>query len=111
MSVPTDLEAEIVRLCGLSTLLAPGLLRRALSDAGAASPPTPGDLLRALPMIEMRMRAYLPREEVQARSNNMRQLLNDQLAAPRVSIPPARHSVTPPEPGKAAPHPSGWGKV
>lgn len=110
MSLPIDLEGEIVRLCGLSALLAPGLLRRALSDVNAASPPTPDDLLRALPMIEMRMRAYLPRDEVQARSHNMRQLLNAQLTAPRVSIPPERRSIAPAEPAKGPPHPSGWGK-
>lgn len=77
MTVPTDLAAEIVRLCGLSALLAPGLLRRALSDVGAADPPTPDDLVRALPMIEMRMRAYLPRDEVQVRSASMRRFLSE----------------------------------
>jgi hypothetical protein len=82
MSAPTDLSGEIVRLCGLSALLAPGLLRRALSDVGAADPPTPDDVLRALPMIEMRMRAYLPRDEVQARSDNMRRFLTEMGAAP-----------------------------
>jgi hypothetical protein len=90
MNVPTDLAGEIVRLCGLSALLAPGLLRRALSDVGAADPPSAGDLLRALPMIEMRMRAYLPREEVQARSNSMRRLLNELAAPQRASIAPGR---------------------
>ncbi len=73
---PTEIEKEIVRMCGLSPLLAPGLLRRALADVSAKMPPTEQDLLRALPMIETRMRAYLPREEVQERSDRMRQLLN-----------------------------------
>jgi hypothetical protein len=72
---PEDLEQRIVQLCGLSKLLAPGLLRRALADVGAGTPPTPADALRALPMIETRMRAYLPANEVRERSFRMRQLL------------------------------------
>ena len=73
---PTDLELEIIQLCGLCTLLAPGLLRRALADVNAANPPTPDDVLRALPMIEARMRAYLPPEEVQERSAQMQRSLS-----------------------------------
>ena len=71
----SDLEREICRLCGLSSLLAPGLLRRALADVGAATPPTPEDLLRALPKLEARMAAYLPRNEVRERSAWMRRIL------------------------------------
>lgn len=74
---PTALEQQIIRLCGLSALLAPGLLRRALADAGASTPPTPSDLLRALPKIETRMLAYLPRNEVQERSARIRDLLTE----------------------------------
>lgn len=72
---PDELEQEILRLCGLSALLGPGLLRRALADAGAASPPTPSDYLRALPALETRMLAYLPRQEARERSASMRHLL------------------------------------
>jgi hypothetical protein len=75
-SRPIDLEGEIVRLCGLSKILAPGLLRRALADVGAKTPATAEDLLRALPMIEARMRTYLPPQEVRDRSTRMRYLLN-----------------------------------
>ena len=71
----TELETEILRLCGLSALLGPGLLRRALADAGASSPPTPKDLLLALPKLESRMLAYLPASEVRERSAKMRKLL------------------------------------
>lgn len=71
----TELENEILRLCGLSSLLGPGLLRRALADAGASSPPTAKDLLNALPKLESRMLAYLPAEEVRERSAKMRKLL------------------------------------
>ncbi len=69
------LENEIIRLCGLSAMLAPGLLRRALEAAGASSPPTADDLLLALPQVEMRMRAYLPADEVRKRSALMRGVL------------------------------------
>lgn len=72
-----DLEKEILRLCGLSALLGPGLLRRALADAGASTPPTPSDYLRALPMLETRMLAYLPRHEARERSDSMRALLSE----------------------------------
>jgi hypothetical protein len=83
---PQGLEQQILELCGLSPLLGPGLLRRALADAGAATPPTAGDLLRALPQIECRMRAYLPPLEVRQRSARMRAILSGQsasLAAPK----------------------------
>jgi hypothetical protein len=78
-----DLEAEIVRLCGLSQLLAPGLLRRALADVGATSPASPEALLRALPKIEARMGAYLPQQEVKERSVRMRAMLAQAEALPR----------------------------
>jgi len=71
----TELESEILRLCGLSSLLGPGLLRRALADAGASSPPTAKDLLNALPKLESRMLAYLPAPEVRDRTARMRRLL------------------------------------
>lgn len=71
----SDLERELIRLCGLSTLLAPGLLRRALADVGAGTPPSAEDLLRALPKLEARMAAYLPRNEVRERSARMRKIL------------------------------------
>ena len=71
----TELESEILRLCGLSALLGPGLLRRALADAGASSPPTAKDLLNALPKRESRMLAYLPATEVRDRSARIRRLL------------------------------------
>ena len=72
----TELESEILQLCGLSALLGPGLLRRALADAGASSPPTAKDLLNALPKLESRMRAYLPPDEVRERTARMRKLLS-----------------------------------
>lgn len=78
---PEELEKEVLRLCGLSVLLAPGLLRRALADVGAGMPPTPGDLARALPKLETRMLAYLPRGEARERSQRIRKLLEEAGAA------------------------------
>lgn len=72
---PEAIQQEIIRLSGLAALLAPGLLRRALADVGAQTPPTPNDFLRALPQIESRMRAYLPPEEVAERTSKIRRLL------------------------------------
>jgi hypothetical protein len=85
---PTDLEREIIQLCGLSKMLAPGLLRRALADVNAAQPPTVDDVLRALPMIETRMRAYLPPPEVRERSAKMRHTLSN-WGLPRPSLRPS----------------------
>lgn len=87
---PEGLELQIVQLCGLSKMLAPGLLRRALADVGAGTPPTPAEVLRALPMIETRMRAYLPPIEVRERSFRMRQLLTGMAAAEPARDPHAR---------------------
>ena len=70
-----ELLCELVRLSGLSSLLAPGVLRRALADVGASDPPTPADFLRALPKLEGRMRAYLTEDEVRERTFRIRKLL------------------------------------
>jgi len=98
---PSDLEREIIQLCGLSKMLAPGLLRRALADVNAATPPTPSDVLRALPMIETRMRAYLPPAEVKERSAQMQRFLNGGGAsapAPATASAPAPANARPSKP-------------
>ena len=93
----SDLEQQIVLLCGLSKMLAPGLLRRALVDVQASNPPTPADILRALPMLETRMRAYLPPHEVRERGARMRTLLT---AGPARASAVVRPAVSGPgEPG------------
>jgi len=91
---PSDLEREIIQLCGLSKMLAPGLLRRALADVNAANPPTPDDVLRALPMIETRMRAYLPPPEVRERSFQMRRLLESWGSPPANAVASASTSAS-----------------
>ncbi len=59
-----DLFSQIIGLCGLSPLLAPGTIRRALRDVGA-DPDTaaPADYLRCLPKLKMRMKVYLSEAE------------------------------------------------
>lgn len=71
-----DLHAEVIRLCGLSALLAPGLIRRALLDVGAeVGAASPLDYSRALPALEARMRTYLPADDVTDRLAQIRRLL------------------------------------
>ena len=78
MSAPSydEIRVELCRLSGLSSLLAPGVLRRALSDAGV-NPELAGprDFLKALPKLEARMRAYLTPSDVEQRLLQMRKLI------------------------------------
>jgi hypothetical protein len=64
-SAPNRLFAAVVEACGLSSIIAPGTVRRALRDVGstpgAAGPDT---YLRALPALEARLRAFLEPREV-----------------------------------------------
>lgn len=80
MSSPSteELRAELCRLSGLSPLLAPGVLRRALSDSGVQQErATPRDYLKALPKLEARMRAYLQPDDVEQRLRAIRKLLEN----------------------------------
>ncbi len=71
-----ELRVELIRLSGLSPLLAPGVLRRALSDCGVAhESATPRDYMKALPKLEARMRAYLQPDDVEQRLLAIRRLL------------------------------------
>lgn len=71
-----ELFDRFAKLTGLSTLLGPGLVRRALKDLGK-TPETahPGDYSKVLPRVAMRMRAYLEQGEIEPRLNAMRALL------------------------------------
>jgi hypothetical protein len=64
-SSPNPLFAAVVEACGLSSIFAPGTVRRALRDVGstpqAAGPDT---YARALPALEARLRAFLEPREV-----------------------------------------------
>lgn len=72
-----NLLAEIAVLSGLSPLLGPGVIRRALADVGTTiDRATPADYQRALPALEVRMRTYLPPAEVTERLAKILKLLN-----------------------------------
>jgi hypothetical protein len=50
---------DIVRLCGLSSIIGPGLVRRALRDVGASEAnATPEDYRKALPQLGARLATY-----------------------------------------------------
>jgi hypothetical protein len=63
---------HVVQLTEVSSVLAPGLVRRALVD-GKADPKTatPGDYLDALPRIRARLKAYISEAEADRRIERM----------------------------------------
>ncbi|HEU4534976.1 MAG TPA: hypothetical protein VFS00_12700 [Polyangiaceae bacterium] len=64
-SSPNRLFAAVVEACGLSAIIAPGTVRRALRDVGSTpSAAGPDTYLRALPALEARLRAFLEPGEV-----------------------------------------------
>jgi len=78
-----DLFDRIAAACGLSSLLASGLLRRALADTGKdRTTALPEDYLAALPKIAGRMRAYLPNEEVETRLSELQSLITRKARTP-----------------------------
>lgn len=59
-------------MCGISTVLAPGLVRRALADGKVdVDSATVADYKKALPRLLARMRAYMPEEEAQAHARRI----------------------------------------
>jgi hypothetical protein len=65
-----------MRVCALSEVIAPGLVRRALADGGhdvATAGPT--EWRGVLPHLEKRMRAYLSEGEAAARCRRVEALL------------------------------------
>lgn len=94
---------SIVPMCGFSPLLGPGMVRRALKDAGV-EPATAmaGDYLRAVPRLKARMRAYLPEAEVTARALRITQFLEplcDGATSTMRIRGPVTDSYRPPAPG------------
>lgn len=71
-----DLFEKVVALSGVSAVLAPGLVRRALLDGKVpVEQATAADYRAALPRILARLRAYLPEEEAQRRARRIGGLL------------------------------------
>lgn len=66
----------ILQLCGLSPVLAPGTLRRALRDVGAdPATATAADYWHALPKLEARLRVYFRHDEARERMQNIQNAL------------------------------------
>lgn len=73
---------RVAVMTGLSSFLAPGTIRRALSDVGARPESASLSAWRsALVRIESRMRAYLPEQEVEVRVRAISVFLERQGAA------------------------------
>ncbi len=65
---PRALFAKICEMSGVSAVLAPGLVRRALLDGGVdPDTATAADYRQALPRLTARLRAYLPDDEAARR--------------------------------------------
>lgn len=63
-----ELFARVLALCGLAEIIGPGVLQRALRDAGV-NPLAAGvdEYRRALPKLHARLLAYLSEEEAEER--------------------------------------------
>jgi hypothetical protein len=78
-----ETRTEIIRLCGLSSLLGPGMLRRALKDAGVEGrSPTLEDYRNALPRLELRLATYLDPARASEVVRSIREFLNGQMGKP-----------------------------
>jgi hypothetical protein len=63
---------KIVEMCGFSSVLGPGIVRRALKDEGTTpEAATADDYLKALPRLEQRMRAYMPPTDAESRARRV----------------------------------------
>lgn len=73
---PKQLLAEVVACLGLSMLIGPGIVRRALQDAGYDPATADADAyLNSLDRIGQRLKSYAPPGEVEQRIADMRALL------------------------------------
>lgn len=72
-----DLYQRVVASTGLSPLLGPGTVRRALNSAGVDNPATasPAEYRVALPQLRRRLLVYLPADEADARTHDIEALL------------------------------------
>ena len=67
-----------IALAGLSPLLGPGTMRRALKDVGAApETATVEHYLRCIPKLEARLRSFYSEGEAQARAKKLYGLRDD----------------------------------
>jgi hypothetical protein len=83
MSNHAELYDKVVEACELSSVLAPGIVRRALSDGGSTpDTATAADYRAALPRILARLRAYLSEAELHHRQRKLETLLHVAHATP-----------------------------
>lgn len=71
-----SLFTRVVNASGLSSIIAPGMVRRALNDVGS-NPRTAraSTYLRALPAIEARLKAFFPPHEIAETSHRIKAIL------------------------------------
>lgn len=82
----TELFDEVVRLTGVSEVLAPGMVKRSLADGGVTvEAARPQDYIAALPRIRARLKAYLPPEDAEARTAAISARMNELRVAPRAT--------------------------
>lgn len=82
----TELFDEVVRLTGVSEVLAPGMVKRSLADGGVTvEAARPQDYVAALPRIRARLKAYLPPEEAEARTAAISARMSELRVAPRAT--------------------------
>lgn len=66
---------KVVELCGVSAVLAPGLVRRSLDGKVTVEEATAAHYLAALPRLLARLRAYMPEEDAQRRARRISGML------------------------------------
>lgn len=97
--VSSPVFERIVKVCGLSEVLGPGIVRRALADVDAApETATIEDWRRVLPHIEKRLRLYLPEAEVAQRMRSIDLLVEgaqDGMLTPNPDRPRTTSSAPP----------------
>jgi hypothetical protein len=73
---------KVVSSCGISTVLAPGIVRRALLDQKVrVDDAFPADYLAALPRLEARLAAYLSAEDTERTIRRIEALLSQAASA------------------------------
>jgi hypothetical protein len=78
---PQDLFDKIVELSGLSIIIGPGTVRRALADAGYDVAAATADCYRSiLNRLEARLRAYLSARDVERRIRSITEFLASRLS-------------------------------
>ncbi|MEM1029797.1 MAG: hypothetical protein AAGA56_00835 [Myxococcota bacterium] len=71
-----DLFAAVVSASGVSPILAPGTVRRALRDVGSTpQKATSSTYLEALPSMRARLRAFMSPEEAERATDHIRRIV------------------------------------